>query len=161
MADLKAMARRKKGPVRRLGTGETAEVRFLRPMDDPLGWRCLFSYYDEEKRRSFFYEEEDEVPAGRDSRESYFALAMDIESGEVEVWEIRKTMAGGLADFDDEYGGITDRNYRLKRRGEGLDTKYTSTPMDKSKFTKGMAKAKNKNSDKLVSVTDRLLSTDE
>ena len=133
------------GPTRRLQKGETAEVRFLFEMNHPdNGWKCLTGYFDTEAKRSYFIEDEDDLPKGAEARDSFFAVAYDVNEGTVDVWELRKTLAAALVDLEEEYGSITDRNYKLKRRGSGLDTKYTVTPLDPSKMGKKHLKAATK-----------------
>ena len=58
-------------------------------------------------------------------------------------------MAKALAEYDDEYGSITDRSYKLKRRGEGLDTEYIATPLEKESPSDRLKKIK-RNSDGLL-----------
>ena len=142
----KDMAKTKRGgPVRRLGKGETATIRFLFSMEDEDdGWRYLISHFDEELRRSVFFDDADDVPSGAKIREAYFAVAYDVDKATVDVWEFRKSLTAELAEYDDEYGNITDRAYRIKRRGDGLKTKYTATPLDKTPMTKAMLKGKSK-----------------
>ena len=155
--------RRVGGPVRRLAENDTVEVRFLFEMEDAVhGWKYLINYFDEEQRRSFFFEDADDVPADAKSvRESYFALAYDVNAEDddpVDVWELRKTMVLGLVEFEEEYGSITDRNFKLKRRGKGMDTKHTATPMDKSPMSKKVVRARDNVGDRFSDALDSLLS---
>ena len=154
-----AAERSAKGPARRLNKGESTEVRFLFELGDEVhGWRYLASYYDPEKKRSFFFEDDEDIPAGKDLRETFLAVAYDVEKGAVEVWELRKTMIQKLLKCEAEYKTVTDRNYRLKRTGDGLDTEYDPIPLDSKPLTKKMEKAKNKAEDILQEAVERLLS---
>ena len=123
------------------------------------GWQYLVSHYDEDTRRSYFYEDEGDLPEGvKNPRESFFALAYDVESDIVHVWELRKTMVVELIEYEEEYGSITDRNYKLKRRGEDINTKYTATPMDKCDMTKKVVKARGNVGTHLSDALESLLS---
>ena len=148
------------GAVRRLDKGETAEVRFLFEMEggEDGGWNTLVSYFDEDEQRSKFYEDEDDVPDGEVGKETYFGLAYDVNKKSVDVWELRKTLVLNLIEYEEEYKTITDRNYKLKRRGEGFKTKYTATPMDSSPLTKRMQKARDEAEGKLAEALSTLLS---
>lgn len=129
------------GSVRRLGEGETAEVRFLFEMSDSVnGWGSLAGYFDEPEQRSKFYEDAEDGPEGVVLKDAFFTVAIDIEEGSIDVWELRKTLVLALVEYEEEYSSITDRNYKLKRRGQGMKTKYTATPMDSSPMTKKMNK---------------------
>ena len=68
-------------------------------------------------------------------------MAIDSD-GDVGVFEMKKTLSLEISDFDDEYGSITDRDYRLTRKGESMnETKYTATPLDVKPMTKKQLKA--------------------
>ncbi len=132
---------RASGPVRRLGPGETAEVRFVSEMSDEEGtegWAFLHSHYDADERRTSYYRM-GEAPAGSDVRDAFFCLAYSPDTG-VEVWEIRKMLAVDLVDAEEDRGTICDRNYKLRRRGEGLETTYKAIAMDASPEPKKLTK---------------------
>ena len=59
--------------------------------------------------------------------------------------------------YDEEYGGITDRNYKLSRKGEDLKTTYSAIPMDKKPMNKRMLQAKKEHKGKLVTVLEDAL----
>lgn len=45
-----------------------------------------------------------------------------------------KGIGGALIEYADDFGSISDRNYKLKRAGEGLKTSYTIYPREVSDF---------------------------
>lgn len=159
--------RRAAGFARRLGEGETVTVRFLFEMDDEEnGWGFLLSQFDSEKQRTIFYEDEDDTPEGAAGvRESYFATAYDCDDKErdvpIDVWELRKTLVVKLIEFEDEYGSVTDRDYKLRRRGTGVDTTYAATPLDAVPMSKKIAKARKIADGLLESKLDQLLSASD
>lgn len=48
----------------------------------------------------------------------------------------QKGLAPQLIDFSNDYGSLCDRDYKMTRRGEKLNTTYTLLPRDVSAFTK-------------------------
>ena len=159
--DIRKLAKRSRsGPIRRLDKGETAEVRFLFEMDD---WGALFGHYDETTKRSSYYESEDDLPVGASPRDSFFTVCYDVVNKSVDVWELRKTLVSDLVECEVEYGTVTDRNYKLKRRGEDLKTKYSAVPCDKSPMGKKMkeARAKAEEEGVLAKVLDTMLSVSD
>ena len=152
------------GPVRRLQNNEVAEVRFLYEMEDESDdgralWTALGSSWDAGNKRTTYVELGD-GPRNPDIREGYFTAAYDAETGEVHVWELRKKLARTLADFEEEYDTICDRNYKLKRKGEGLETEYIATPMSPAPMSKAMKKAKSKSQSLLDDAIDRIMDND-
>lgn len=144
---LKERAERSRGgPIRRLDEEETAEVRFLFPMTEESGaWVALDSYYSKKENRFYYFEDADEIPNKhkKNIREAFFTIAYDVNTGEVEMWELRKTLSKKLSKFDTAYKGITDRNYQLSRTGSGMNsTEYDAVPMDPKPLNKKMEKAK-------------------
>ena len=163
---LKERAERSRGgPVRRLAEKETAEVRFLFPMtEESGGWVALDSYFDTESKRFFYFEDSEDIPAGKNIREAFFTLAYDVDSGSVDIWELRKTLSKELSKFDTAYKGITDRNYQLSRTGTDMNsTEYTAVPMDPKpmgkKMLKAQAEAEKSGLEALVEYVDQLLSS--
>lgn len=57
---------------------------------------------------------------------------LDIEADEVAIWEGGVKVAQQLIDVFDEYGTLTDRDYKLSRTGTGLGTTYNLMPTDKA-----------------------------
>lgn len=51
-----------------------------------------------------------------------------------------RSLGGTLIEYAEEFGTICDRNYKLKRIGEGLSTHYTLTPREVSPFDFDKAK---------------------
>ena len=153
------------GIVRRLNEGETVTVRFLFEMDDDdNGWRWLASSFDEERSRTVFFEDDEDIPPGtKNIREAYFAVAYDCDAKDrdlpIDVWELRKSLVSKLiTEFEEEYGSITDRNYKIRRRGTGLETTYAATPMDASPMGKKMIRARKEADGILADRLDQLLS---
>jgi len=156
--------RKPAGIARRLGEGETVTVRFLFEMDDEdNGWRWLASHFDEQKGRTIFYEDDDDIPEGTANvREAYFAVAFDCDDKQrdmpIDVWELRKSLVSKLiTEYEEEYETITDRNYKLRRRGTGLDTEYSATPMDAAPMSKKMKRAQKEADGLLLDKLDQLL----
>ena len=156
---LDALAKSGSGACRRLGKGETANVRFLYEVDaeGAPGWRTLSVFFDEEAQRSFYFESDNDAPQGATPRTAFFAVAYDVDTKETNVWEFRKSLVQELNEHRLKYGTITDRNYRLRRMGEGLQTKYRADDGDEQPMSKGMKKAQDKNSSLIEEVLDELL----
>ena len=143
--------------ARRLDPGETAEVRFLYELDDSRGWQAHACYFDQKTQRTVYIDDGDNVPRKAEPRDSYFALAFDVKSGSVDVWEFRKTLADELVRFEeDDFGTIRDRNYKIRRRGEGMNTKYSATPQSPSPLTKKMKRARDDNATAVDDVLAKL-----
>ena len=144
----KKLAESSRGMIRRLKEGERTEVRFLFEMEDGDGWASLFSLYKPKEKRSYHSPDKEDLEEMKRKkekvRESWYAIAYDVKKKRVEVWELRTTMLEKLNALDEEYGTLTDRNYRLKREGQGLDTDYTPVPMDKKKMSAKMEEARDK-----------------
>lgn len=61
------------------------------------------------------------------------------DSDEVKIFSTglsSKGLAPQLVDFSNDYGSLCDRDYKMTRRGEGINTTYTLLPRDMSAFTK-------------------------
>ena len=76
------------------------------------------------------------------SRTSFFCAAYDTERDKAQVWELRKSLAGDISDFDDEYASTSDRDYKITRKGTMYETEYTAVPLDKSKMKKKYLEAR-------------------
>ena len=135
-------------------------------MDDPNnGWLWLASHFDEERGRTVFYEDEEEIPEDTANvREAYFAVAYDCDDKDrdlpVDVWELRKSLVAALiTEYEADYETITDRNYRIRRRGTGLDTTYSATPAKEGEtpFTKKMKRARDEADGLIMDTLDQLL----
>ncbi len=163
--DIRERALRKPaGIVRRLNEGETVTVRFLYEFGpDSPGWGWLASAFDEDRGRTAFFEDDEDIPPGtKNVRESFFAAAFDCEDKNrdlpLDVWELRKSLVEKLVEYDAEYGSITDRNYKIRRRGTGLETTYAATPMDARPMGKKMLRAQKEADGMLADRVDQLLS---
>ena len=111
------------GPCRRVAKGANPVLRFLYPMsDEENGWNYLMMEFDSESRRSNYYEVDS---APKKAREIFFAVAYDTEAKTVDVWELKKSVVKQLSDYDDDYETITDRAYKIRRRGMGLTQSIT------------------------------------
>lgn len=139
----------------------TLEVRFLFEMEDGSpGWEEVPGYWNKKKNRSEYVEDEKDIPSKYKLRENYFAVAWDVKEKKVILIEMRKLLVQDIVEAEEEYGNITDRDYKLKRRGQGRDkTDYTALPTKKYKMTDEMKKAKKKAEKEtpLVAVVDMLL----
>lgn len=153
------------GAVRRVKEGETAEVRFLFEPSDQSDdgrdlWVVLGSYWDEELKRSIYVELDDDYKsdASVKVRKNYFTVAYDTESQTVNVWELRYKLMQSLSNYEEEYDTITDRNYKLKRKGKGIaDTDYIATPLAPKPMNKKMEKAKRECQGMLDAVIEQLV----
>ena len=149
------------GICRRLEANETATVRFLFELGDgDDGWSYLQRVYDSSDQRSYYYMASEKVSgAGK----AFFAAGIDVDNDSVEVWEIRQTMMAALIDHEEEYGTITDRNYKLRRRGDGRKTEYTAQPAKQTDkpTKKAIFKARNEATGMLHEALETLLSFSE
>jgi len=156
---LDVLAKSNAGVCRRLAKGETATVRFLYEVEDEdmPGWDTLSVFFDEEAQRSFYFESANDAPEGTTVRTAFFAVAYDVETKNTEVWEFRKSLVQELNEYRLKFGNITDRNYRIRRTGEGLNTKYRADERDKQPMSKGMQKAVANSKNLLEEVLNELL----
>lgn len=147
------------GIIRRLTSGEVLTVRFLYEMEDEVGWCHLWGYYDEDLKRTIYIDKQPtkEQRRKRIYKDHFFAVAIAEDTGEAHVFELRKSLAISLNEHEVEYGSISDRPYKLRRKGEGLETKYSSTPLDKSELTKEEKKVRKGTQDLLDQAMDILL----
>lgn len=59
-----------------------------------------------------------------------------------------------LDEVDDNFGGLMSRDFKIKRRGSGLDTKYTINPADPDGGAQKMSKADNELADEKYDLND-------
>ncbi len=57
------------------------------------------------------------------------------------IWEVGREVSDDLAGIQDDYNGIDSRDFKVKRNGSGLATKYTIRPADVDGGAKPLSKA--------------------
>ena len=80
----------------------------------------------------------EEVPI----KEEYCWTVWDYDANEVRIFKTRMTSASAgpaLLEMFEEFGTITDRDYKIKKVGKGTGSSFVVTPLEKSKF-RGKAK---------------------
>jgi hypothetical protein len=143
----------------KLDDGESVTIRFLQELDE------TGKNYDEERGVAIgFYEHMnpddwtqafkctadtegkcagcERAPANKKWRSKGRLLANVVVRGDTDEVKIfgtglsSKGLAPQLVDFSNDYGSLCDRDYKMTRRGSGIDTTYTLLPRDVSPFTK-------------------------
>lgn len=151
------------GPSRflKLADGESVTLRFLQELDE-AGKNYssdrgeLIGFYEhmdpEDYTKAFKCTAETEgrcagcerVPANKKWRAKGRLLGNVMvrgkEGDEVKIFATglsSKGLAPTLVEYASDYGTLCDRDYKLTRRGEGINTTYTLLPRDVSAFVKG------------------------
>jgi len=107
-------------------------VRFL---TEPNQWVDYGQYYDPSTKRYVIATEENEESfdsRGIKPSYLYLASALDVETGEVLVLELKYTMAKEIKAIRDKKGDITTYDIELEKRGEGKETEYRAAYDGKS-----------------------------
>lgn len=79
-------------------------------------------------------------------RSRLYINAYVVEDNQVQIVATgfsAKGIGQALIEYADDFGTISDRNYKLKRQGEGLRTAYTVYPRDISPFEFGDVEVRN------------------
>jgi len=162
LADFKALVREATAGsgCRRLEQGESVVVHFVYEFTNSDGWRRLYRYFDEKEQRSVYLTDSEDAPEGVSCSGSFFGVGWDVKEKRLDVWELRKSLAKELIEFEEEHGSIIDRPYKLQRRGEGKKTRYRALPQEPAGLSKKTKKAVANSADMLSEVLDVLLSYD-
>lgn len=112
------------GNFLRLKDGNRIKVHFLTEMDQ---WeRGFYHYYNE---KFLWCSRRDDCPACEaDNKPNrvWLANVLERETGKVSVLQVPYTISEQLADKDEKYETITDRDYEISRKGAGKnDTRYS------------------------------------
>ena len=146
------------GPARRLGKDEAVVIRFAGEMDDTSCWAFLHSEFDQEASRTLYAIDEDELG---EPRPAFFAVAWSNDTQELEVWELRKSLVAKFVEYEEEYKTLTDRAYKIRRKGEGLNTEYSATPVNIKLSAKKIRAAHLEDPEILTDALDKLLDADD
>lgn len=143
----------------KLGDGDSVTIRFLQELDETgknydgdrgvaIGF---YEHMDPDDFARAFRCTQDEgkclgcekVPSNKKWRAKGRLLANVVvrgsEGDEVRIFSTglsSKGLAPQLVDFSNDYGSLCDRDYKMTRRGTGIDTTYTLLPRDMSALTK-------------------------
>lgn len=118
----------------RLKDGESVRVRFLVKGDEDVVF--FRQHYIDKKYR--ICEDETEDGSGRcrycDESENkpsdvYAFNVLDRKDGKVKILQLATSHAVQILEYMDEYGSITDRDYKITRRGQASATRYTFVGM--------------------------------
>lgn len=150
----------KKTPFFKIGDGEAVRVRFLQELDDEhdnfnedagLGFLAIEHRHPKDFRKRAACTMDDEgrcwaceqvtIDKGwRQKRSLYVNVLVIRKDGSSEVAVMNqgfgpKSIAPQLVENAEVYNSITNREWRIKRSGTGLDTGYALTPLDKDDET--------------------------
>ena len=146
------------GPVSRIKESQSVSLRFLFDLDDGRGWEVLNYYFDREDQRSVFLTEGERPPGGQQVRTGFYAVAHAEDTGETTVWELRKSVFQQLRDCYLEFGTITDRPYKISRKGSGKNsTEYSAIPLGEAPLSKALKRERKENETKLAEVIELLV----
>lgn len=143
----------------KLKDGESVTIRFLQELDETgknysTENGVAIGFYEhmnpDDYKQSFKCTAETEgrcvgcerVPSNKKWRAKGRLLANVVVRGnpdEVKIFSTglsSKGLAPSLVDFATDYGSLCDRDYKLTRRGESIDTTYTLLPRDVSSLSK-------------------------
>lgn len=136
-----------KGKFLYLKDGAKIRVRFLTDFEDGIDVSFHDSYElsvnvpcQERYGRECPYCDNEDIR----TRNQYVWCVYDYESKEVKLlmYAINNcSPVGALAALYESYGTLLDRDYEIKRSGNGTNTTYSVIPMDKSVFRNKQAKA--------------------
>jgi len=139
-----------KGKIFFVKAGSNARIRFLSDADDyyliqqhdrwepTLNVLC-FKNFDEDADCPYCNRKDE----GIRTRQMYCWSIWDYEAKEVKLFMYPANQCSpvpNVAAVYQEYGTITDRDYKITRSGTGKDTSYTLFPLDKGKMRNEKAK---------------------
>ncbi len=129
---------------------EEAGVSFIAVVLQPPvkeGWK--YRYFLEEDSEGLL----DEVGDWAKKPRFFTNLVVVKEDGTEElcIWDAQKQVGLDLVDWSDELGSITNRTFKVRRSGEGTDTKYMLMPQAEDSEPYDVTKHE------LVDIEERLL----
>lgn len=120
----------------RLKPGESRTVRILTPLEEIISVYEHTEQFDGRWKTVTCLGKNDCPLCHAGKRPSFrsYLVVLDREDNRVKIFKASKKVGQTLVALVEEYGDLSDRDFRISRQGERLDTTYTFLPRDPRPF---------------------------